>query len=58
MVILTVFLFVVGAVTLMVFYRQLGEMKTQTGILNTQAPQPVSPRYNYSLPAEAQPYSS
>ena len=39
MVILTVFLFVVGAVTLMVFYRQLGEMMTQTGILNIQAQQ-------------------
>jgi hypothetical protein len=39
MVILTALLFVVGAVTLVVFYRQFGEMQKQTGILNAQAQQ-------------------
>jgi hypothetical protein len=39
MVILTALLFVVGAVTLVVFYGQFGEMQTQTAILNTQAKQ-------------------
>lgn len=39
MVILTAFLFVVGVVTLIVFYRQFGEMQKQTTILNTQAQQ-------------------
>jgi len=39
MVILTAFLFVVGVVTLVVFYRQFREMKAQTSILNTQAQQ-------------------
>jgi hypothetical protein len=37
MVILTVFLFVVGAITLVVFYGQFKEMQTQTGILSDQA---------------------
>jgi len=39
MVWLTVSLFVVGIVTACIFYRQLAQMKTQTGILNTQAKQ-------------------
>src|SRR5712692_3395764 len=39
MVILTLLLFVVGAITLRVFYKQFGEMQKQTGILNTQAQQ-------------------
>jgi hypothetical protein len=39
MVALTFFLFVVGFVTLIVFYRQFGEMQRQTEILNSQAKQ-------------------
>jgi ATPase subunit of ABC transporter with duplicated ATPase domains len=39
MVALTALLFVVGAVTLKVFYGQFTEMQTQTGILNAQAKQ-------------------
>ena len=39
MVILTALTFIVAVVTLFVFYRQFGEMRTQTGILSTQSQQ-------------------
>lgn len=42
MVVLTLLTLIVAVVTLRVFYRQFVEMKTQTGILNTQAQQAAS----------------
>jgi hypothetical protein len=54
MVALTALLFVVGFVTLMVFYSQFKEMQTQTGILNTQAQQAAKDSIEASSKVERQ----
>ncbi len=54
MVVLTAFTFAVGVVTLIVFYRQFGEMQTQTGILHQQAEQAAKDSIEASAKVERQ----
>jgi len=54
MVILTVFLFIVGAITLVVFNGQFKEMQTQTGILSNQAKQAAADAVESAKNVESQ----